>query len=49
MQAIAQDKKAGASGPRLVLPVGYGRVEVVEGVAWEEIRRVVRGLGVKPS
>ena len=51
LQAIRRDKKIGPRGLRFVLPVGVGKVEVVEGLSDDEIEWAVKSLGVgkKPS
>jgi len=49
LDAIGRDKKIGSRGIRFVLPVGVGRVEVVEGFPREEIEWAVRSLGVGRS
>ena len=46
LEAIGRDKKMGARGLRFILPVGVGRVEVVEGLPQEEIEWAVKSLGV---
>ncbi len=46
MRAVAKDKKMGATGLRFILPVGIGRVEVVERFPLEEVEWAVRSLGV---
>lgn len=47
MSAIRKDKKIGRRGIRFVLPVGLGRVEVVEGVSEEELRWALVRLGLR--
>jgi 3-dehydroquinate synthase len=46
IEAIRRDKKTGPQGLRFILPVGVGKVEVVEGLPSDEIAWVVKSLGV---
>jgi 3-dehydroquinate synthase len=46
LDAVTRDKKVGKSGLRFILPVGVGRVEVVEGFPLDEIAWAVGDLGV---
>jgi len=46
LDAVRRDKKIGKGGLRFVLPVGLGRVEVVEGFPMEEIAWAIESLGV---
>ncbi|HSF19177.1 MAG TPA: 3-dehydroquinate synthase [Vicinamibacteria bacterium] len=46
LDAISRDKKTGSRGLRFVLPVGLGRVEVVDSFPLGEIARSLETLGV---
>ncbi|HEY7818297.1 MAG TPA: 3-dehydroquinate synthase, partial [Vicinamibacteria bacterium] len=46
LDAVAKDKKAGAAGLRFILPVGLGRVEIVESFPKSEIAWALESLGV---
>jgi 3-dehydroquinate synthase len=47
LDAIRKDKKTGTTGLRFVLPVGLGRVEIVESFPMSEIAWALESLGVK--
>ncbi|MGH9319039.1 MAG: 3-dehydroquinate synthase [Vicinamibacteria bacterium] len=49
LDAVARDKKVGAAGLRFILPVGFGRVEVVEAFPRREIAWALESLGVRGS
>jgi 3-dehydroquinate synthase len=46
LSAIDRDKKIGPRGLRFILPTALGHVEIIEGVARDEIRWALRSLGV---
>jgi 3-dehydroquinate synthase len=46
LESVGRDKKIGRRGLRFVLPVGVGRVDVVEGFPMDQIAWVVESLGV---
>jgi 3-dehydroquinate synthase len=46
LDAVAKDKKAGAAGLRFILPVGLGRVEIIESFPKSEIAWALESLGV---
>jgi 3-dehydroquinate synthase len=46
LSAVQKDKKIGARGLRFILPVGIGRVEIVDGFPLGEIAWAVKDLGV---
>lgn len=47
LAAVSRDKKIGHGGLRMVLPVGWGEVEIVEGVPLEDVAWAVSSLGVR--
>jgi 3-dehydroquinate synthase len=49
LDAVGRDKKIGARGLRFILPIGVGRVEVVEGFPMDEVAWAVASLGVGTS
>jgi 3-dehydroquinate synthase len=46
LDAVSKDKKKGALGLRFVLPIGWGRVEIVESFPESEIAWALESLGV---
>jgi 3-dehydroquinate synthase len=46
LEAVSKDKKIGMLGLRFVLPVGWGRVEIVESFPKAEIAWAIESLGV---
>jgi 3-dehydroquinate synthase len=46
LEAVGRDKKIGSRGLRFILPIGVGRVEVVESFPMGEVAWAVESLGV---
>jgi 3-dehydroquinate synthase len=46
LDAVSKDKKIGMQGLRFILPVGWGRVEIVESFPMTEIAWALDSLGV---
>ena len=49
MRAIRKDKKVGPRGIRFIVPVAFGRVEVLEAMAEDELRWALSSLGIKDA
>ena len=47
LDAVSRDKKIGRSGLRMVLPSGFGSVEIVEAVPLSDVAWAVADLGVR--
>jgi 3-dehydroquinate synthase len=47
LDAVSKDKKIGMLGLRFILPVGWGRVEIVESFPMTEIAWALESLGVR--
>jgi 3-dehydroquinate synthase len=47
LDAVSKDKKVGMLGLRFILPVGWGRVEIVESFPMTEIAWALESLGVR--
>jgi 3-dehydroquinate synthase len=47
LDAVSRDKKIGMMGLRFVLPVGWGRVEIVESFPKSEVAWALESLGVR--
>ena len=47
LDAVSRDKKIGRGGLRMVLPCGFGSVEIVERVPIDDVAWAVADLGVR--